>query len=49
MSNLELELYQIFENYIETFCGYERDMRCVPEEVIEGLILDIIEYIETKQ
>ena len=48
MSNTELGLYKIFENYIETFSGYEHDIRCVPEEVIEGLIKDIVEYIETK-
>ena len=42
-------LYKLFENYIETFSGYEYDIRCISEEVIESLILDVIEYIETKQ
>ena len=46
--NIELGLYKLFENYLETYSGYEDDMRCIPEEVIGSLILDIIEYIETR-
>jgi hypothetical protein len=46
--NIELGIYKLFENYIETFSGYEYDIRCIPEEVIESLILDIMEYVETK-
>ena len=42
-------IYKLFENYIETFSGYEHDIRCIPEEVIESLIVDIKEYMETKQ
>ena len=49
MRNLELRLYKLFENYLEVFSGYEGDIRCIPEEVIESLILDIKEYMETKQ
>lgn len=48
-SNIKLGLYKLFENYVEVFSGYEYDIRCIPEEVIEILILDIIEYVETKQ
>jgi len=47
--NKNFGLYQLFENYIETFSGYEHDIRCIPEEVIESLILDILEYVETKE
>ena len=47
--NIEFGLYKLFENYIETFSGYEHDIRCIPEEAIESLILDIKEYIETKR
>ena len=47
--NTQFGLYKLFENYIETFSGYEHDIRCIPEEVIESLILDIKEYMETKE
>ena len=47
--NTQFGLYQLFENYIETFSGYGYDIRCIPEEVIESLILDIEEYMETKE
>ena len=33
---------------METFSGYEHDIRCIPEEIIESLILDIIEYTGTQ-
>ena len=49
MSNIELRLYKLFENYLEVFSGYEGDIRCIPEEVMESLILDILEYVETKE
>ena len=47
--NTQFGLYKLFEIYIETFSGYEHDIRCIPEEVIESLIVDIKEYMETKQ
>ena len=47
--NTQFGLYKLFENYVETFSGCEYDIRCIPEEVIESLILDIIEYVETKK
>ena len=47
--NIKFGLYKLFENYIEAFSGYEYDIRCIPEEVIESLILDVIESIKTKE